>query len=64
MVNGTCMSVCRDEILWVQREGWLWGTQVTVAIISLGETLLLTYLGYKVLLYIACYVNPLLTVTL
>lgn len=26
----------------------LWGIQVTVAVISLAETLLVTYLGYKV----------------
>jgi len=32
----------------VRRNIWLWGIQVSVAIISLAETLLLTYLGYKV----------------
>jgi len=32
----------------VNRNIWLWGIQVSVAIISLVETLLLTYLGYKV----------------
>ena len=39
---------CRECILWVERNEWLWGIQVSVAIISLTETLLLTYLGYKV----------------
>jgi len=34
----------------VNRNDWLWGIQVSVAIISLAETLLLTYLGYKVIL--------------
>ncbi len=38
----------RDLIFWVNRDTWLWAIQVTVAIISLSETLLLTYLGYKV----------------
>jgi len=35
----------------VNRNVWLWGIQVSVAIISLAETLLLTYLGYKVRLH-------------
>ena len=34
-------------IWWVNRNEWLWGIQVSVAIISLIETLLVTYLGYK-----------------
>ncbi|CAD5111556.1 DgyrCDS858 [Dimorphilus gyrociliatus] len=34
-------------LLWVNRNQWLWAIQVTVAIISLAEQLLLTYLGYK-----------------
>ena len=38
----------RDQIFMVNRNDWLWGIQVSVAIISLAETLLLTYLGYKV----------------
>ena len=41
-------STFRALILWVNRAYWLWGIQVTVATISLTETLLLTYLGYKV----------------
>jgi len=45
----------------VNRNIWLWGIQVSVAVISLSETLLLTYLGYKVrlhrkLLLSNCYV--------
>lgn len=32
----------------MNRNTWLWAIQVSVAIISLSETLLLTYLGYKV----------------
>ena len=43
-----CCCVARYYIVWVERNTWLWGIQVTVAIISLTETLLLTYLGYKV----------------
>ena len=39
----------------VKRNIWLWGIQVSVAIISLSETLLLTYLGYKVSFIIAVY---------
>ena len=38
----------RRLILWVNRNTWLWAIQVSVAIISLSESLLLTYLGYKV----------------
>lgn len=34
-------------IFWVERHVGLWGIQVTVAVISLAETLLVTYLGYK-----------------
>ncbi len=43
-------SVCRDYIIWVNRSDlpYIWAIQVTVAIISLSETLLLTYLGYRV----------------
>ena len=40
--------VSRGQIFMVNRNIWLWGIQVSVAIISLSETLLLTYLGYKV----------------
>lgn len=40
--------IVRDFIIWVNREHWLWIMQLVVAIISLSETLLLTYLGYKV----------------
>ncbi|XP_064649247.1 potassium channel subfamily T member 2-like isoform X8 [Lineus longissimus] len=32
---------------YVNRSYWLWVTQVTVAVISLTETMLVTYLGYK-----------------
>lgn len=39
---------CREYIIWVSRDTWLWVIQVAVAIISLAETSLLTYLGYKV----------------
>ncbi|ESN98456.1 hypothetical protein HELRODRAFT_176931 [Helobdella robusta] len=35
------------SILWVCRHVWFWAIQVTVAIISLLETLLVTYLSYK-----------------
>lgn len=37
-----------DAILWVNRPIELWVVQVVLAIISLVESLLLTYLGYKV----------------
>ncbi|CAH1778585.1 unnamed protein product, partial [Owenia fusiformis] len=36
-----------EMMLWVKRDMALWITQVTVACISLAETLLVTYLGYK-----------------
>ncbi|XP_072421909.1 potassium channel subfamily T member 1 isoform X3 [Chiloscyllium punctatum] len=35
------------SIFWVNRTLWLWGIQVTVALISFLETMLLTYLSYK-----------------
>lgn len=37
-----------DAILWVNRPVELWGVQLVLALISLTEALLLTYLGYKV----------------
>lgn len=37
-----------DAILWVNRPAELWGVQLFLALISLTEALLLTYLGYKV----------------
>lgn len=37
-----------DAILWVNRPVELWGVQLLLALISLTEALLLTYLGYKV----------------
>jgi len=37
-----------DAILWVNRPIELWVVQVVLAVISLVESLLLTYLGYKV----------------
>lgn len=36
-----------DAILWVNRPVELWGVQLMLALISLTEALLLTYLGYK-----------------
>lgn len=36
-----------DAILWVNRPVELWGVQLVLALISLTEALLLTYLGYK-----------------
>lgn len=37
-----------DAILWVNRPTELWAVQLILALISLTEALLLTYLGYKV----------------
>lgn len=37
-----------DAILWVNRPVELWSVQLVLALISLTEALLLTYLGYKV----------------
>lgn len=37
-----------DAILWVSRPLELWFIQFILAVISLSETLLLAYLGYKV----------------
>lgn len=37
-----------DAILWVNRPTELWAVQLALALISLTEALLLTYLGYKV----------------
>lgn len=37
-----------DAILWVNRPVELWGVQLVLALISLTEALLITYLGYKV----------------
>lgn len=37
-----------DAILWVNRPTELWAIQLILALISLTEALLLTYLGYKV----------------
>ncbi|KAK2164758.1 hypothetical protein LSH36_59g06011 [Paralvinella palmiformis] len=45
--NVTSTNLRWEEIICVDRAEWLWGVQVTVAIISLMETLLVTYLGYK-----------------
>lgn len=36
-----------DAILWVNRPVELWAVQLVLALISLSEALLLTYLGYK-----------------
>ncbi|XP_050312472.1 potassium channel subfamily T member 2 isoform X2 [Anthonomus grandis grandis] len=36
-----------DAILWVKRPLELWVVQVVLAIVSLGESILLAYLGYK-----------------
>lgn len=38
-----------DAILWVNRPIELWAVQLVLALISLTEALLLTYLGYKVI---------------
>lgn len=38
-----------DAILWVNRPVELWAVQLVLALISLTEALLLTYLGYKVI---------------
>lgn len=38
-----------DAILWVNRPIELWAVQLVLAIVSLIEALLLTYLGYKVI---------------
>lgn len=37
-----------DAILWVNRPIELWAVQLLLALISLTEALLITYLGYKV----------------
>lgn len=37
-----------DAILWVNRPTELWGIQLILALASLAEALLLTFLGYKV----------------
>lgn len=37
-----------DAILWVNRPVELWAVQLVLALISLTEALLITYLGYKV----------------
>ncbi|XP_037915525.1 potassium channel subfamily T member 2 isoform X5 [Hermetia illucens] len=36
-----------DAILWVNRPTFLWAIQLVLALVSLTEALLLTYLGYK-----------------
>jgi len=42
------MLFYRERILWVERTEVLLVVQVTVAIISLSETILVQYLSYKV----------------
>lgn len=37
-----------DAILWVSRPTELWAVQLILALISLTECVLITYLGYKV----------------
>lgn len=37
-----------DAIWWVNRPTALWAVQLVLALISLTETLLIAYLGYKV----------------
>lgn len=41
-----------DAILWVNRPTELWAVQLVLALISLTEALLLTYLGYKVNIFL------------
>ena len=48
-VISTIMYIFRDRILWVDRSEVLLVVQVTVAVISLAETMLVQYLSYKVL---------------
>ncbi|XP_051788459.1 potassium channel subfamily T member 2 isoform X2 [Erpetoichthys calabaricus] len=45
--NYTLATINWAPIIWVRRSLPLWGLQVTVALISLFETTLLTYLSYK-----------------
>ncbi|XP_039591311.1 potassium channel subfamily T member 2 isoform X1 [Polypterus senegalus] len=45
--NYTLTKINWAPIIWVRRSLPLWGLQVTVALISLFETTLLTYLSYK-----------------
>ncbi|KAG9471557.1 hypothetical protein GDO78_014253 [Eleutherodactylus coqui] len=45
--NNTTKSINWDPIIWVDRKTPLWAIQVTVAIISFLETMLLIYLSYK-----------------
>lgn len=40
-----------DAITWVNRPTELWAVQLVLALISLTEAVLLTYLGYKVSFY-------------
>ncbi|ESO05295.1 hypothetical protein HELRODRAFT_111253 [Helobdella robusta] len=44
----SCHTVSMNAIFWVNRNAWLWGIQVCVAIISFSETLLVTYISYKI----------------
>lgn len=51
-----------DAILWVNRPVELWGVQLVLALISLTEALLITYLGYKVSTFIyLCECSPTVT---
>ncbi|XP_015211019.2 potassium channel subfamily T member 2 isoform X1 [Lepisosteus oculatus] len=43
----TLLGIDWSPIIWVRRSLPLWGLQVAVALISLFETMLLTYLSYK-----------------
>uniref|UniRef100_H2ZT11 Potassium sodium-activated channel subfamily T member 2 n=1 Tax=Latimeria chalumnae TaxID=7897 RepID=H2ZT11_LATCH len=45
--NHTIPKIDWSTIIWVNRSLPLWGLQVTVALISFFETMLLTYLSYK-----------------
>lgn len=51
-VNDKHIPYFRERILWVERTEVLLVVQVTVAIISLSETILVQYLSYKVILVI------------
>ncbi|XP_048458009.1 potassium channel subfamily T member 2-like [Rhincodon typus] len=45
--NHNLTNIERSPIIWVDRSLPLWGLQVTVALISFFETMLLAYLSYK-----------------
>ncbi|XP_051867379.1 potassium channel subfamily T member 2 [Pristis pectinata] len=45
--NHSLSKTDRSPIIWVERSLPLWGLQVTVALISFFETMLLAYLSYK-----------------